>query len=483
LLHLKRAREQACSHQVMGSRVLPIGALVLLAACAAPGPDYRAPDSAGLGMPRSWQGAQPGASPRDDLATWWRTLGDPMLDELLAAALAAGPDVKVAQARLREARARRDIADAARLPTIGASASASRTRSEAGAGSSRSTYDAGLDASWEPDLFGGQRRAREAASADLEAAMEDLRATQVALAAEVALNYVQVRALQARLQIARANLATQSETLQLTQWRAQAGLTSSLDVEQARAAVEQTRAQIPSLDSSLAGARNRLAILRGTPPGSLDARLAPAASIPAVPGTIAIGIPADTLRQRPDLRAAERRLAAETARVGQQEAERFPSLTLGGSIGLESLTVGGLLEREALVAQLVARLAATLFDGGRLRGQVEAQSAVRERALHSYEAAVLAALEDVENALAQLANTRVRREALANAADAARNAALYAEQRYSAGITDFQTVLDTQRTLLSAQDNLKSTEAEQASALIRLYKALGGGWDPAGAAP
>jgi NodT family efflux transporter outer membrane factor (OMF) lipoprotein len=382
-----------------------------------------------------------------------------------------------------EARARRDFAAASRLPTIGASASASRTRTEAGAGSSRSAYDAGFDASWEPDIFGGQRRAIEAAGADLEATVEDMRATQVALAAEVALNYVQVRALQARLGIARANLATQSETLQLTQWRAQAGLTSSLDVEQARAAVEQTRAQVPSLESSLAAARNRLAVLGGTHPGSLDARLAAAGAIPAVPASLAIGIPADTLRQRPDLRAAERRLAAETARIGEREAARFPSISVGGSIGVESLTLGNLLEREALVGRLVARLAATLFDGGRLRSQVEAQSAVRERALRSYEAAVLTALEDVENALAQLANTRARREALANAADAARNAAIYAEHRYSAGITDFQTVLDTQRTLLSAEDNLKSTEAEQASALIRLYKALGGGWDAAAAAP
>ena len=469
----------------MGSLRLSVACVVtLVAGCTALGPDYRAPGAGELSVPASWHGGAPaGASVPADLAAWWRTLGDATLDELIAAALAANPDLKVAQARLREARVRRDVALAGRFPTIGASASASRTRAEAGAGSSRSAYDAGLDASWEPDIFGGRRRGIEAAGADLEAAVEDMRATQVALAAEVALNYVQVRALQARLGIARANLGTQSETLQLTQWRAQAGLTSSLDVEQARAAVEQTRAQVPSLESSLAGARNRLAILAGAPPGALDARLAATAAIPAVPDPIAIGIPADTLRQRPDLRAAERRLAAETARIGQREAERFPSLSIGGSIGVESLTLGSLLEREAIVGRLVARLAATLFDGGRLRSQVEAQSAVRERALHSYEAAVLTALEDVENALAQLANARLRLEALANAADAARNAAIYAEHRYSAGITDFQTVLDTQRTLLSAQDNLKSTEAEQASALIRLYKALGGGWDPAGAAP
>lgn len=464
-------------------RLIAAFTAALVAGCAAVGPDHRAPDAGELGIPAAWQGTGPGAPGRADLASWWRSLGDATLDDLVRTALAANADVKVAQARLREARARRAIAGASLLPTIGASASGSRSHSEAGSGTSRSAYDAGFDASWEPDIFGGQRRALEAAGADLEATAEDLRATQVALAAEVALGYVDVRALQARLGIARANLGTQSETLRLTQWRAQAGLTSSLDVEQARAAVEQTRAQIPSLQSSLAAARNRLAVLCGSAPGSLDGRLAAAAAIPAVPEYLAVGIPADTLRQRPDLRAAERRLAAETARIGQQEAQRLPSVSLGGSLGVESLALGSLVEREAIVGQLVARLAAVVFDGGRLRSQVEAQQAVRDRALHSYRAAVLAALQDVENALAQLANARARREALANAADAARNAAIFAEQRYSAGITDFQTVLDTQRTLLSAQDNLKSTEAEQAAALIRLYKALGGGWDTAGAAP
>lgn len=455
-----------------------------LAGCAALGPDHRAPEAAALGVPPSWHGDAPGArSATAELASWWRALGDPMLDALVAESLEANRDLEVARARLREARARRTLASAGLFPQVTASGAASRFRSEAGEGTSRALYDASLDASWEPDVFGGQRRAVEAANADLEASVEDLRQAQVSLAAEVALNYVDVRSLQARLDIARANLATQSETLQLTQWRTQAGLTSSLDVEQARASVEQTRAQVPALESSLSQARNRLATLAGKAPGTMDARLAAPAPIPAAPASIAIGIPADTLRQRPDLRAAERRLAAETARIGEREAARYPSLALSGSLGLESLALGDLMRREALVGQLAARLAATIFDAGRLRAQLAIQTAAQERALHAYEAAVLAALQDVENALAQLANAALRREALANAADAARNAALFAEQRYSAGITDFQTVLDTQRTLLSAQDTLKSTEADQATALIRLYKALGGGWEAMAPAP
>ena len=455
------------------------GAMVL-AACTAVGPDYREPDAAALRVPPSWRGAtSQGAPDTVALAAWWRALGDPTRDGLVEATLRASPTLGAAQARLREARARREVAGASRFPTLGASAATVRTRTGTGdTAASRSSYDASFDASWEPDLFGGQRRAVEAADADFGASLEDLRGTQVSLAAETALNYVEARSLQARVEIARANLRTQSETLQLTQWRAQAGLTSALDVEQARAGVEQTRAQIPALESLLAQARNRLAVLAGEPPGALDARLAGPGAIPAIPAALALGIPADTLRQRPDLRAAERRLAAETARVGIAEANRYPSLSFSGSIGLEAASLSA-LDSGALAGQLAVRLAATIFDAGRLRAQVDIQSAVQERAVRNYEAAVLTALEDVENALVQLANTGRRREALAQAADAARNAALYAEQRYSAGITDFQTVLDTQRTLLSAQDNLESTRAEQASALVRLYKALGGGWSAA----
>jgi NodT family efflux transporter outer membrane factor (OMF) lipoprotein len=461
---------------------LAAGAVCVLLASCAVGPDYRAPDASALRVPASWQGSPVATQePPESLASWWRNLGDPTLGALIDESLAASPTIGVARARLREARARRDLAEANRYPNVTASASASHARasSETGPGGSASVFHAGFDASWEADVFGGQRRALEAAEADHAASGEDLRDTQVSLASEVALEYVQVRSLQARLAIARANLATQTETLQLTQWRTQAGLTSSLDVEQARTAVEQTRAALPVLETSLAQARNRLAILADQPPGALDERLAAPAPIPAVPATIAVGIPADTLRQRPDLRAAERRLAAETARIGQQEAARYPDLALGGSIGLDALSVGALGNGGAAASQVLARLAATIFDAGRLRKQVEIQTAVQERALHTYEGAVLTALEDVENALAELANAKARRDALANAVDAARNAALYAEQRYAAGITDFQTVLDTQRVLLLAEDSLKSTEADQASALIRLYKALGGGWSDA----
>jgi NodT family efflux transporter outer membrane factor (OMF) lipoprotein len=453
-----------------------------LSGCAAVGPDYVPPAT---GVPAGWARLDPATLPvahaaaSGDLGQWWQSLNDPLLSELIDEALQASPDLRSAQARLREARARRAVAAAGQYPGVTASGSASRSRSSeaAGSGVTRNFFSAGFDASWELDVFGGVRRSVEAAAADLESAVASLHDTQVSLASEVALTYVGVRAQQTRLGIARSNLASQSETLQLTDWRAQAGLVSSQDVEQARSNREQTRAQIPSLETSLAEAEHRLDFLLGRVPGTLHARLAATGELPAVPGRIAVGIPADTLRQRPDVRAAERRLAAETARVGVAEAARYPSFDLSGSIGLEALTLGGLGDSGA-ASSLLAGIAGPIFNAGRLRAQVEIQDAVREQAQVTYEQTVLAALQEVENALVALARNRERVEALAIAAESAGNAAQLARQRYSAGLIDFQSVLDTERSVLSTEDSLASSRADSVLALIRLYKALGGGWSP-----
>lgn len=460
-----------------GRRYAAVAAALLCAGCATMGPDYVPPD---LPLPAGWRSAtgpvDPG--PGQALATWWQQLDDPLLADLIQQALAASPDLRAAQSRLREARARRLLAGAERLPSVNPSVSASRSRSsqETGGGNSRTLFSAGFDASWEPDLFGGLARGVEAAQADQEQAQAKLDQTRVTLAAEVALNYVDLRAYQARLAIARDNLASQAETLQISDWRAQAGLTTILDVEQARTDLEQTRSQIPSLEAGLAEARHRLAILLGQPPGTLDDRLADTGPIPVVPAHLAIGIPADTLRQRPDLRAAERALAAETARLGVAQANRRPDLTLSGSLGLESLTLGELGSPQALAGSLAARLAGTLWDGDRLKQRVAIQDAVREQALIAYEASVLTALEEVENALVALEAGRRRQATLVEASRAAARAAELARQQYQAGLVDFQNVLSTQRALLATQDSLAAAQADAVTALIRLYKALGGGW-------
>jgi len=276
-----------------------------------------------------------------------------------------------------------------------------------------------------------------------------------------------------------ARQAAQARLADLEQgYRPQEIAEARAQVEQARANLEQTRAQIPALESALAAAEHRLAILAGQAPGSLHARLAAGTGLPQVPASIAVGIPADTLRQRPDVHAAERVLAAETARLGVAEAARYPAFRLSGSIGLEALTLGGLGEGGAGTHSLLAALAAPIFNAGRLRAQVEIQDAVRERAQATYQATVLTALEDVENALVALARSREREQALASGLDAARNAAALARDRYSAGLIDFQAVLDTERSVLSLQDGLASTRADGLAALVRLYKALGGGWSP-----
>lgn len=450
---------------------------LLLGGCAAVGPNYQQPETA---LPAAWSGAagDNAGSSAEDLSEWWKVLKDPTLDQLIGESLAASPDLLTARARLREARARRQLAGAERLPEVTASGSASRSKGsgETGTGTTRNLFSAGLDAGWEPDIFGATRRGIEAAQADLEVSGANLDGVQVSLVAEVALNYVDLRAYQARLDIARNNLASQSETLQIAQWRNQAGLVSALDVDQARTNLEQTRAQIPTLETNLAQAEHRLAFLLGQAPTGLHDRLATPAAIPQVTDSVAIGIPADTLRRRPDVRAAERKLAAETARIGVATAALYPGFRLSGSIGLDALNLGDLLSGSAISRSLIASVAGTLFDGGRLRKRVEIQDAVQEQALVSYQTTVLTALKEVEGALVALANSGQRREALGRAFESADRAASLARQRYASGLIDFQAVLDSERSLLSTQDNLAGADADRVTALIQLYKALGGGW-------
>jgi NodT family efflux transporter outer membrane factor (OMF) lipoprotein len=460
---------------------------IAVVGCVTVGQDYTPPAT---DVPANWNRLDASdarvtrAEAVADVSQWWRSLNDPLLTELVDEALRANPDLKTARARLRGARARSLVAASDRFPSVNAAARASRSRSseEAGSGDTVSFYRAGFDATWELDVFGGVRRNVEAAEADLEASEADLYDTQVSLAAEVALNYVDVRALQARLDIARANLESQTETLQLTDWRAQAGLVSSQDAEQALSNREQTRAQIPALETRLAETAHTLDLLLGRAPGTLGARLATTAALPAVPDAVAVGIPADALRRRPDLRAAERALAAETARVGVAQAARYPAFGLSGSIGVEALTLGALGHGGAATSSLLAGITAPIFNAGRLRAQVEIQDAVREQTEIAYQRAVLVALQDVENALVALVRNGERVDALMRAAEAARNAALLARERYSAGLVDFQSVLDTERSVLAIEDALASARADRVLALIRLYKALGGGWSPSTAA-
>lgn len=461
------------------------GCLALLAAlalsgCMTVGPDYRPPET---GVPPQWSAKTTvAAADMALLAQWWRQYQDPVLDGLVADALAANLDLATATAQLREARARRTLSGAALGPTITATGSGSRTTTGVD-DNSRTTelYSAGFDASWEPDVFGGLRRGVEAAEADLGASAESLRATQVSLVAEVVLNYVDLRTSERRLAVAEASVAARGETLDLTRWRVQAGLVSALDAAQAQTELESARAAMPALRTAISGAQNRLAVLLGRTPGDLQARLNEAA-IPQTDVSMAVGIPADTLRQRPDVRAAERRLAAQTARLGEAEAARYPSFSLSGSLGLNALSLESLANGASAARSLFAGVTAPIFDSGRIGANIEIQDALLEQARLTYRAAVLGALEDVENALVAVANAGERRHQLAQATAAAREALQIAEHRYASGLTDFLNVLDSQRTLLSLEDQLASSTGDLAIAQIQLYKAVGGGWSPAGAA-
>jgi NodT family efflux transporter outer membrane factor (OMF) lipoprotein len=478
---MSRARKTGTATAVWASV-----ALLALGGCATVGPDYVAPDAR---APAQWSaelkaGVSSAQSDPQALARWWTVLDDPLLAGLVERSLQGNLDLRQAQARVREARARRGVAAADRFPTITTGVAATRASGsqETGLGLTNELYSAGFDASWELDVFGGKRRATEAAQAQLEASVADTRDVLVTLFAEVALNYVEVRSFQTRLLLAEENLRSQSETYDITRWRRQAGLTTQLDVERARFNLEQTRAQIPVLQTGLAQARHRLAVLLGQPPGALAKELTETQAIPSARVELAVGVPADVLRRRPDVRRAERQLAAQTAQVGVATAARYPSFSLLGSIGLEALAPGRLLSSAATSSLIGGNVNWTLFDAGRLRQNIQVQTALQEQALIGYEAAVLGALQEVEDVLVAYAEEQSRRESLRLATQSAKAAADLAQQQYAAGLIDFQAVLDAQRSLLALQDQLATSEGEVTSNLIRLYKALGGGWvslDPA----
>lgn len=453
-------------------------AVLLLAGCASVGPNYVPPDTK---APSSWSGASGQAvtsvtAEADDLADWWERFDDPVLTGLVKRAVEGNLDIQTAESRIREARAQRGMTASQYLPSVKASGSASASRSEKdGDVVTNDSYKAGFDASWELDIFGGTRRSVEAAEAEVQASEENLRDVLVTVTAEVVLNYIDVRSYQTRLSIAEKNLELQTATLDIVKWRNKAGLVTQLDVEQASYAVEQTRAGIPSLKTGLAAAENRLAVLLGQNPSALSGLLAERGDIPVVPVSVAVGVPADVLRRRPDIRQAERRLAAQTAQVGAAVANRYPSFSLGGSTGLESLDLADLFSG-SWISSAVSSVGYTVFDAGRLKRAVEVQTELQAQALASYESTVLSALEEVENALTAFAGEQERREALSRAAQSAQTAVELVTIQYNSGQKDFQVLLEAQRSLLNYQDQLASSGGAIASDLIRLYKALGGEW-------
>lgn len=463
------------------------GALLLcvgLASCRV-GPDYETPEVA---LPDTWHTALRGGleDGRWTSERWWQAFDDRVLTGLIVRATENNHDVRIALARVREARAQRGVANAARLPGVNGTGSIRRSQisessreddlPESVAGE-RTLYSTGFDAQWELDVFGGAARAAEAAQASHEAEIEATRDVLVSLWSEVAVNYIDVRVLQRRLAIADRNVDMQARSLELAESRFRAGLVPELDVHRARTQVATTKADIPGLRISLEAALNRLAVLVGEAPGSVHELVESAMPVPMAPATVAVGLPADMLRQRPDIRQSERTLAAETARQGVAEAELYPQFSLTGTFEWQSISTNNLWHPSSQGFSFGPSFRWRLFDGGRVRAQMAAADARAERALVTYEQTVLRAMEEVENALVVYVEERAERQALREAAAGSERSVELARALYRDGITGFQELLDAQRSLLDLQERLVENEGQLATSVVTLYKALGGGWE------
>lgn len=460
------------------------GLSALLAGCAV-GPDFRTPELPQAGA--QFARAEPSAvlkqaSPEAGSdAAFWRQFQDAQLTQLVEQALRANQDLRAALARLDAAQALLRESRLDQFPTLTLSGQAlqqRRSESQAmGGPRSQRSYSAGINASWELDLFGRVRRNIEAGSAELRASAADLAALQVAIAAQVAASYADLRGWQQRLQLAEANAANQQDTLRLVQLRLAHGSGTDFDLARAQAQLETTRSRIPVLQARIAVAQHRLAVLTGQVPEALIAALNAPAVLPQLPETIAPGTPAELLRRRPDVAAAEARLHAATARVGVTTAELFPRLSLGGLLGSSALSTGALFEAGSASRSVFLGVDWSFLDVGRVRARIAASEAGAQVALAQYQQSVLLALEDTENALVLLTRTRSEDAHLAQAAEQRARAEQLAQRRYRLGSVGLYEVLDAQRDLYAAQDAAADSRARGLRAAVALYQALAGGWE------
>ncbi|MBI5889007.1 MAG: efflux transporter outer membrane subunit [Deltaproteobacteria bacterium] len=482
-----------------------IGTLLLAAlpsGCTV-GPDYVRPDTP---LENKWDGSKSAASRVPEaalsgreaalsgteghsaLAQWWKGFNDPVLDRLINEALESSLDLRLAQTRIRQARAELAAAGAAALPKVNLSASDARGRGSAnvntkslggaigGNGTTTDLYKTGFDASWEIDLFGGVRRAVEAAKAGIEAAVEESRSVRVTLLGEVARNYIDLRGLQQELSIARNNLKSQQDTLELTMSRYKAGLSSGLDAARADSQAAQTASQIPVIEAAIKKSIYRIAVLLGNQPSALAEELSAERPVPAVSAQLPLGLPSELLLRRPDIRRAERELAVASAVIGVARSELFPRFNLTALVGLQSSNTSNLLASGSRAWQIAPGVSLPIFAGGRIRANIEAKKAAGEAALLSYRSAVLSALEEVEGSLAAYYKGQERQRTLLREVEADKLSVRLASERYLKGLTGFIDVLDAERSLYSSQTRLSRSETDVSTNLVALYKALGGGW-------
>jgi len=458
------------------------------------GPDYH---RSAVTAPAAW--ASPVANGLADKATasssWWTSFHDAELDSLIQRAPQSNLDLRVAEARLRQARAAREASAADFWPAVNVSGSYARAKQSANQpliGAlplppnfpfEYSVYQAGFDASWEIDLFGGKRRALEAATTEWEGVIEARNDAMLSLLAEVARNYIELRGSQQRLEIARHNLRLQEEALELTRARLQGGVATELDVARSAVLLTAVQASVPPLVTAVRATMYGLAVLLGQQPGELTAELSQPAAVPPPPPEVPIGLPSDLLRRRPDVRRAERQLATETARIGIAKSEWFPKVSLTGDAGLESVSISKWFEPGSQFWSIGPSVKWRVLDFGRVRAEVRAQTAVQEAALAMYEKTVLISLQEVENAVVAYAQEQNRHQALADAVAENRHSLTMADSLYATGRVNFIDVLDARRSLYRADDLLAVSDQTIAIDLIALYKALGGGWETLTAEP
>jgi len=470
---------------------LGLGALLLLAGCAA-GPNYQAP---AITLDPSFVNAgattSNSATPGSEIARFWRDFNDPMLSQLIERSIAVNGDVRIARARLQEARAQLQGAQAELLPEVDVRAGVSHglqpqylipgtVRSER----TSTIYDAGFLANWELDFFGRNQRAAESAAAELDASQAGVRAALTSVAAEVARNYLELRGLQERQQVAQDSIVNQRDSLRLTEARLDSGRGTRFDVARARTLLNTTEASLPALQAAIDRTAYRLATLTAQPPRQLAAWVAQSpGTLPSLPvtdlGALPIGTPEQLLGRRPDLVQAERQLAAATANIGVATADLFPRVNLVGLLGLAGVHLGSLGNGSSQQYSLGAALTWPLLDFGRVRSRIGASEARAQAALANYEQTVRVALEETEGALTTFTRNAQQSESLSSAAASAEDASSLARMRFDAGSVDFLVVLDAQRQVLAARDQLVQAQVGQATALVGIYRALGGGWSEA----
>ena len=449
----------------------PLLAIAALPGCTLPKMDAPSLEQA-IPVPERWSIAD-SAGTELDLGSYWTLLDDPLINEFTERARTSNFNLAGALARLRAAEARLRDARSSRLPTANASGGVGRDFGDFARDELQFVLNG--DVSWETDLFGRVSGSIAASRADLRAAGYNAADLERVIVATVATQTIAARSIAEQLEIARASLANQDDNLLIAQWRSQAGLVSSLDVEQARTQRAQTAASIPLLEGDLIATANAISTLIGEPPGAVyQTLIAQPRSVPRPPVNVELSAPADTLRMRPDVGAAEAQLAADLERVGVARAQLYPLVRLTGSIGTSGFGVDELFD--IITGNVFASVSQLVFDNGRTRAQIDASSAVADGSLAAWRQSILVALEDVETASTDLDKSNDRVTALMEASDGARGAAILARSQYQAGLIDFQVLLSVESQLLSARTAQVSAEAARASSFVALARAMGGGW-------